>query len=274
MKNSVKNNDVKVNLLRSFKNLFCVLILIGLIFFQLFWFVSMRNLEISFDLSAYENFNKNMNAEEYFSRLFNYMRENPYSLNASAHNALENETLVSEIEEKINKSINMPEDVYNAYINEKISKNLLLAFLNELWKGVITLIPKEYFKPAYIEISNEGWAQITNVSIQGRIFFEEKNILFLENLNNVLGFNQSLELILSIADLVNAITEVSFSNLVNITLNYLERNGTIENSFLYYLKELIKSFDLDLILRGNALAGLIPVNIFLNISLNTIINNI
>jgi len=264
-----------INLFQTVKYPLFIIVIFFLIIIQFHWVLSIRNIQISYDLSNYTKQElKVTNLNDFFEAKFAYMKENPINLTTASEKVLENETLMYQIESRLNSSVTSVQEIYNAYLNGSLD-NLIIDFFREMWHYAFTeLIPEEYYKPAFINLTNQGWASINNITVYGDFLLENKSARFLKSITNILSFNEPLILEISLANLINAIANITYDILIDLTITLLENNHIVNETVLAYFKELIKNFQLSVSLYVNGRCGFVITTLDLKIDLNFIIKNL
>ncbi|MGV9203320.1 MAG: hypothetical protein ACOC44_04780 [Promethearchaeia archaeon] len=272
-----KKQQRKINYTNAGKNLFLMVIVSSVVIYQILWFESAQNISISYDLKEYEiDVPEIKTFDEYLEYLFEYMQSNPINLTNAADRILhENETLIDNIEDELNKTITEVEQIYKAYKNKTLERKFIVDFFELMWhKGIDILIPEGFLEPSFIIISIGGWASVLDISFYGRVLLGNKSALFLENINHILSPNEDLRLEITLKDLIAAIANIAFDLLIDLTIEILENYNEVLETVLSYLNEFLKEFEVSLAFNGKGLVGLLNLKFDLSVDLKSILDEL
>ncbi|MGV9173366.1 MAG: hypothetical protein ACOC35_12505 [Promethearchaeia archaeon] len=272
-----KKQQRKINYTNAGKNLFLMVIVSSVVIYQILWFESAQNISISYDLKEYEiDVPEIKTFDEYLEYLFEYMQSNPINLTNAANRILyENETLIDNIEDEINKTITEVQQIYDAYTDETLERKFIVDFFELMWhKGIDILIPEGFLEPSFIIISIGGWASVLDISFYGKVLLGNKSALFLENINHILSPNEDLRLEITLKDLIAAIANIAFDLLIDLTIEILENYNEVLETVLSYLNEFLKEFEVSLAFNGKGLVGLLNLKFDLSVDLKSILDEL
>ncbi|MGV9197807.1 MAG: hypothetical protein ACOC4M_03060 [Promethearchaeia archaeon] len=272
-----KKQQRKINYTNAGKNLFLMVIISSVVIYQILWFESAQNISISYDLKEYEiDVPEIKTFDEYLEYLFEYMQSNPINLTNAADRILhENETLIDNIEDELNKTITEVEQIYKAYKNKTLERKFIVDFFELMWhKGIDILIPEGFLEPSFIIISIGGWASVLDISFYGKVLLGNKSALFLENINHILSPNEDLRLEITLKDLIAAIANIAFDLLIDLTIEILENYNEVLETVLSYLNEFLKEFEVSLAFNGKGLVGLLNLKFDLSVDLKSILDEL
>ena len=238
-----------------------LVLIIGLLFFQVNWFISLQELHITYDFSNYQvlptgsnEFELPLNSSEphsaqvinlnstsdlmgegadgFFQQVISYLTTNhSESLNFSqAENfTFQNATDIRyNVEHLLNTTLNSSQDLYLQFLRvhdaniTALLYQYISAFMYDLWNNAVQqLIPDSWFDPAYLNITNEGDFIYFNLNFSGNFRWLNYSSNFLNYTLPIFQQQETLTLNITMADLMNSLLSIAIDALVNLTLTQL-----------------------------------------------------
>lgn len=266
----------KLKYIKALKNIFLISIIGSAFLYQILWFNSFNNISVSYELESYdEQLPESKNFGEYIDSLFTFMKENPINLTYVADDLIEkNSTLIQELGKEINETIKNGRQIYDAYLNDTLSRRNITRFFDSLWNNATKYIPANFLNPAKIEIYNGGLASVHSISFIGKAIINNRSAAFLKNSNNQLSPNEQLIIQITLLELIKTIIQLGLDFLIGLTIEILEETSQVYNTTIIYLNEFARKFELSLSFDIFGRFGLLPINLIYSVNLLSIFNHL
>jgi len=279
MKKKYSTNKLrKISKIQIVKNAPVALVIFGIIIFQLLWFISISDINITYDFSNYTEESINEKSFDTFMEdIFIYINENQINFTEASNKVLQNDTLTSQINYNRSYTITTVDQIIQAVTNETLNNVYFNQFVKQLWVTAIKFyIPEGYFQSAYINFTTKGWANIQDINAYLDLIFRNESYRLLKPLKGIKFLSSEHPLILnfSIAEFLSNLILISFDYLVEITSRILLDTEQISNNILIYFYELFRESSGLAKVHFNGIFGFISLNFDLNLDLSIILQNI
>ena len=282
----------KITIIQIIKTIPLIIIIFGVGLYQVQWFQGLQQLVFTYDFSGVypepqaasrdfgpspAQFNglsppQGEGLEEFSKTMVDYLVNNDtalptVNLTAAEKAVLQNATVIDPIQDYLEQLIDEAKQIYEAFISGDLLYDLFLDFVRELWRlALAENLPEAWDNPVELNVLNNGTIPFKQLDVYGNFFWNETLVQFLSLSNRTLPPGETLEISIILNDIIRAITELLFEELVELTITwFLENLSTALADFPTFFRLLLLNQDLHLYIKVEAIIGIITSEIIIDV---------